>query len=331
MDITKNNKLAATAKGIVASMVKEHNSIIAAYSCGSFARGDMVYGSDVDIGFITDGYPSSNKVPPEVHREIIDDVLFEWGFFSRDAYDLKAILEDAGLTHDMVMAKIWFDPENYLSNLQNILRQNYTRPDLIRLRAENQLQIVEKNYDDFIDSVKNIELDNLLTQIFLIVRHAFAVPSAILNRPVTHCRAYLYCRRDSNELGTDDFPKLVNNILGAGGFTIEKVNNLLNMAIKLFDSCGLPKQAIETYKAHLKIVNYLLDINEPDGAMWPLFFWVVGAWHEAKRDNLIEISEKINKSLLPIRKELKLVEMMDLKSRIKLIEEVISKCKTMID
>ncbi len=52
MSLTQNKQLAATAKNIVTSKVKEHDSIIAAYTCGSFVRGDMVYGSDVDIGFV---------------------------------------------------------------------------------------------------------------------------------------------------------------------------------------------------------------------------------------------------------------------------------------
>jgi predicted nucleotidyltransferase len=330
MGLKRNKKLTATANDIVSSKLKEHNSIIAAYSCGSFARGDMVSGSDVDIGFITDGYPASNKVPPEVHRKIIDDVLFEWGFITRDAYDVKAVLEDAALTQDMVTAKIWFDPKNFLSNLQNTLRQEYIRPESIKLRALNQLQIVENNFDEFAESVRNVELDNLLTKIFLIIRHAYAIPSAILNRPVTHCRAYLYCKKDSNELGFNDFPNLVNNILGANNFTVDKVKYLLSMSFKLFDSCGLPQHAIDAYKAHLKIVNYLLNINEHDGAMWPIFFWVVGAWHETKRDNLNEISDKIEELFLPIRKELRLVETTDIESRIGIIENVILKCKEMI-
>jgi predicted nucleotidyltransferase len=47
-------------------MVKKHDSIIAAYSSGSFARKDMVYGSDFDIVFIASGYLASNKLPPAI-------------------------------------------------------------------------------------------------------------------------------------------------------------------------------------------------------------------------------------------------------------------------
>jgi predicted nucleotidyltransferase len=65
--VIKNyDKIIKTAENIVLSMVKKHDSIIAAYSSGSFARRDMVYGSDVDIAFIASGYPASNKLPPVV-------------------------------------------------------------------------------------------------------------------------------------------------------------------------------------------------------------------------------------------------------------------------
>jgi hypothetical protein len=265
-----------------------------------------------------------------VYRIIVDDIVFEWAFAARDVIDVKALLENHTSLCDLAIAKIWFDPENYFGNLQNILREEYSRPDLIKLRALNQLKIVENNFDEFKRSLITGRFENLLTQIFLIVRHAFNIPSVILNRPVTHCRSYLYCRSNSNELGFDEFPELVNKILGADGFTIDKVNNTLNIAIKIFDSCGFPKEAIETYKAHLRTVEYMLDINEPQAAVWPLYFWGVTAWHEAKRDNLTEIAEKIYESFMPIREELGLVKRFDIELRIKIIKGVIFKSREMI-
>ncbi|HCW06448.1 MAG TPA: hypothetical protein DGG95_03670 [Cytophagales bacterium] len=330
--LTKDyDRLIKTAEDIVRSIVKKYDSIIAAYSSGSFARRDMVYGSDFDIAFIAPGYPASNKLPPEVTRIIADDVVFEWAFVEKKMYDVKTLLETSPSVCDLAIARIWFDPEDFFGNIQRVLREEHSRPDLIKTRALNQLKIVENNFDELKKSIASDKFDNLLTQIFLVVRHAFNIPSVILNRPVTHCRSYLYCRNNSKDLGIEDFPDLVNRILGAEGFNAEKVNIALNTALKIFDTCGFPKESVETYKAHLRTVEYLLDINEPQAAVWPIYFEIVGAGHEAKRDNLADISEKIFKSFMPIKEEMRLVEKIDMESRIKIIGEIISNSKKMID
>jgi predicted nucleotidyltransferase len=329
--IINYDRLIKTAEDIVHSIVKKHNSIIAAYSSGSFARRDMVYGSDFDIAFIASGYPASNKLPPEVTRKIFDDIIFEWAFAASEVFEVKSLLENHPSVCDLAIAKIWFDPDNFFRKVQDILRKEHARPDLIKLRAVNQLKIVENNFNEFKRSVKNGQFDNLLTQIFLIVRHAFNIPSVILNRPVTHCRSYLYCRNNSKDLGIEDFPDLVNRILGAEGFNAEKVNIALNTALKIFNTCGFPKESVETYKAHLRTVEYLLGINEPKAAVWPIYFEIVGAWHEAKRDNLADISEKIYESFMPVREEMRLVEKIEIEERVKIIGRVISSSKEMID
>ena len=75
--------LTDTAKSLVEARKTENRNIIAAYSDGSFAREDMVYGSDVDIGFVVkDGHGQK-----KIFREIIQGVLFEWGFFEQKEYE----------------------------------------------------------------------------------------------------------------------------------------------------------------------------------------------------------------------------------------------------
>jgi hypothetical protein len=325
------DRLMKTAEEIVRSMVKKYDTIIASYSSGSFARRDMVYGSDFDIAFIADGYPASNKLPPEVTRIIADDVVFEWAFVGREVFDARALLENHTSLCDLAVAKIWFDPQNFFSNLQDLLRKEHSRPELIKVRAMNQLKILENSFDALKSLVMAGQMDTLLTQVFLIVRHAFNIPSVILNKPVTHCRSYLYCRTSSAALGCEEFPALVNKILGADGFTADKVKDALKVSIGILESCGLPKEDVKTYRVHLRAIDYLLDINEPLAAVWPLYFWIVTAWHEAKRDNLADIANNIYESFISIRKELGLADKTNIELRIKIIEEVISKGREMIE
>ena len=89
IDKKNYSRLKEIAEDIVRSEVEKHDSIIAAFSTGSFSRRDMYYGSDADIVFIAYGYPASNKVPPEVTRIIIDDVLFEWAYSFKDSIHSK--------------------------------------------------------------------------------------------------------------------------------------------------------------------------------------------------------------------------------------------------
>ena len=191
------NRIAEIAEDIVRSIVKEHGSIIGAYSPGSFSRGDMVYGSDVDIAFIAPGYPASNRVPPEITRIIREDILFEWGYVLKEVYDPKKLIENHPSPDDFLKVRIWYDPENFIENLQNEIRKEGEDKDFIKKRAINQLKIVENNFDQFNNNLLNNKFKDLLTNMFYIARHSFNIPAVILNRPVTHCRSYLYCRKNA--------------------------------------------------------------------------------------------------------------------------------------
>ena len=334
MTVTKKinyNRLTEIAEDIVHSEVKKHDSIITAFSTGSFARGDMKYGSDVDINFIATGYPASNKMPPEVTRIIVDDTLFEWGYSFKDKFDTKQIIVNHPYPDDLVNAKIWYDPENFIRNFQAELKKDGERKDYSKQRALNQLKILVNNFEQYKKNLSDNKTDKLLTNIFMIVMSAFAIPSAILNRPVTHLRSYLFCRNSVRELGFQSFPDLVNKIIYEGDITAEKINNLHHNLKKGFVLSGLPENSINTYQIHLRTVDYALKNNEAKAALWPIYFWMVGAMNEVKRDDLTDIAKNLDKAFKPIREELKLTDINDFKSRINTIEEIITLSKELIE
>jgi predicted nucleotidyltransferase len=313
-------RLTAEVRELVAGIIKENANVIAAYSDGSFAREDMVRGSDLDIGFIVEGAAAEHKI----YREIIRDVVFEWGFFDKRHYeDSASILGNAGFTQDLVSAKIWYDPDRFFKRIQRRLRREYKKPELIKLRAVNQLKAVASQFEEFKNLLLKNDFENVPRVLFSIIKHAFAVPSAVLNKPVTNCRAYLYCKRDSDELGFNNYPDSIIEILGSSGFTAERTRLLLSLAYELFNASGLPRHRTETYKAHLEIGDYMIGVGEPAGAAWPVFFWAVGALNEVKRENLSGVARNMTKSLGPIREELRLLEPGDVKNRVGLIERVL--------
>ncbi len=320
-------KIAANAKTLVASLLEENPGVIAAYSDGSFARGDMVRGSDVDIGFVVADAPAEYKI----RRKIIDGVLFEWGFFDKKHYeDVASILGNAGFVHDLVCAKIWYDPRGFLTGIQDKLRREYSKPSFIKKRAVNQLKIVEANFGGF----KNARVEDgrhvFLVKLFLIIRHLFAVPSAALNRPVTNSRAHLFCKRDSQDLGLSDYPDSVIEILGSGDFTGKKVDGLLTVACGAFDSSGLPGDEIRAYQAHLEIVSYMEEIGEAAAAAWPLFFWTVGSLNEVKREGLAGAARIMEESFSPIWAELKLLKWEDIKARVVTIDKALGLAREIV-
>jgi len=316
----QTQKIAADAEVVVASLLRENPGVIAAYSDGSFARGDMVRGSDVDIGLIVADPPAGYKI----RRRIIDGVLFEWGFFDKKHYeDVASILGGAGFVHDLVSAKIWYDPRGFLTGVQSKLRQGYSNPFFIKRRAANQLKIVEGNFEEFKNAREEDGRHAFLVKLFVIIRHLFAIPSAALNRPVTNSRGYLFCKKDSQNLAFYDYPDAVIDVLGSRDFAKGRVRNLLSSAYESFDASGLPPYDARTYKAHLEIVDYMIELGEAAAAAWPLFFWTVGSLNEVRREGLADAARIMEESFSPIWAELKLFKWEDIKARALPIERAV--------
>ena len=132
----------------------------------------------------------------------------------------------------------------------------------------------------------------------MIVMSSFAIPSVVLNKTVTHLRSYLFCRESARELGFNSFPDLVNKIIYEGEITTENINNWYYVLKNGFDSSGLPENSIDTYKIHLRTVEYALKNNEPKAALWPIYFWMVGAMNETKRDGLADVVNRLYNSCI---------------------------------
>jgi len=322
------NRLATLAKAIVERIRTQNPEIIAAYSDGSLARGDMVRGSDVDIGFIIKGSERKDKT---IQRELKDGVVFEWGFFPQSHYEnVDEILTDAGFTHDVATAKIWYDPQDFLSKIQRTVREKSRSESTIEARVRRQIKIAKDNCNMYQALVWQNNNRDLIQPLISIVRSLFAVPTAALNKPVTNTRAYLYCRRDARELSLPEYPKSVLEILGMQGINQLKVEKLLSVAYKVYDESDFPQDRIDTFKAHLEIVDYLLEIDEIEGATWPLLFWSMAWIRDMDKNNQRAGIDSLFKLSLPIREAFGLVGMEDLRIKLQFIEEAMRQAEKLV-
>jgi hypothetical protein len=314
------------ARRIVAMEREKKPYIIAAYSDGSFARGDMVPGSDVDIGFVV----PDGKGEEAIQRTIIDGTVFEWGFFDQHHYeDTGSILEQAGLTHDVVIARLWFDHEKFLTKIQSILRGEYQKPETIRARAMNQVKEARSSFEALQETMYDRDVPSNLSFLITIVRKLFAVPTAIRNRAVTNCRAPLYCSRDSEELGHPAYTDHVLDILGSHGFSETAIRRLLTEARSTSGESGLPGDQALTYSAHLDIVSYFLDRHEPAFAMWPLFFWTVGLLGRGKITDP-RIHQHLLEGFQPILHALKVQSAPEIAARFDQIRSALGEAEGMV-
>ncbi len=322
------NKLTDVARQIVARVIDQNPGIVAAYSDGSLARGDVVRGSDVDIGFII---PGSERRDKTIHRELIDGVVFEWGFFTQKSYEnVDEILTDAGFTHDIDTAKIWYDPQNFLSEVQQKVREKYIAESTIRTRVNRQIQTAKKSYARYRKFAAENNLYELIQPLISLVRSLFAVPTAALNKPVTNTRAYLYCKRDAKEMLSPGYAESVLDILGTKRIRRIEVEELLTIAYHVYDASNFPQDRIDTFKAHLEIVNYLLEINETAGATWPLLFWSMAWMRDLDKERQKSEIDRLFNFSLPIRQAFGLVQIEDLLSKQRLIEPVIRQAKALV-
>ena len=85
----------------------------------------------------------------------------------------KKLIVNHPYPHDLANAKIWYDPEKLIENLQTKLKKEEGRKDYTKIRAANQLKIVEKNFEQYKKNLSGNKIEKLLTDIFMIIMSSF--------------------------------------------------------------------------------------------------------------------------------------------------------------
>ncbi|MFW9896920.1 MAG: nucleotidyltransferase domain-containing protein [Candidatus Thorarchaeota archaeon] len=269
-----------------AKILTTRNDIIAAYSDGSVARNDMIPGSDIDIGIIVDNSQESWSV-----SRIIDDkwdILIEWAFIPKQSYlNSQKILENAGFTHDIAHAYIYYDPTGFFAEVQTEILQKYEAKPLILKRAENQINLFKKSLEN-IEKNLNKNKKSIYPYIVNSFKYSLGFPSAFINQPVTNTRAFIFCKRACTELGMENYLKLVYNFVGSANLSRKVANSFLEKAIFIINNKNLIENERATYLWHLKGAKYLIDNKFWRESIHPVFMWssyIVNALPDINKKN----------------------------------------------
>lgn len=275
----------------VRKILKSRDDIIAAYSDGSVARGDLFEGSDIDIAFIIE---NSKKIRLKeavsvgnVYRTINkkNDVLIEWAFIPKEEYlDANKILSDAGFTHDIKDAYVYYDPTGFFSKIKKEIHNRYKDKLRILKASRNQLNAFRqmlKNIEHSIRTKNRTEVNDSLRSL---MKFSAGFPRAVLNQPLTNTRAIIWCKQATKELGASDYYDLILELLGSKNLKKEDAQEFLNLAKKIVSLEEKNKNQKETLLHHLKAPQYLIDSGHWDGSFYKVLLWTGFAVKEANKN-----------------------------------------------
>ncbi|MBO0995910.1 nucleotidyltransferase domain-containing protein [Bacillus sp. SD088] len=118
------DKMMRVAKEYTDKISKEDENITAVYAVGSMARGEKIYHwSDLDLRVVTEG-----ENPCRAGEGIVlNDILVEIGYRgSQEFSDTRKILSDVR-NYDVAFAPILFDRDGKLSEMQPLIKDEYTK------------------------------------------------------------------------------------------------------------------------------------------------------------------------------------------------------------
>lgn len=282
------------AKKQLEKILSTRNDIIAAYSDGSVARNDMVPGSDIDIGIVV----KNPKEPKNVYRiiEKKNDILIEWAFIPKENYTLNNILSNAGFTHDIVNAFVYYDSEGFFENIKKEVLKNYKLKDGIIKRAANQLSLMKNLLTEIEAGDKKLIYKNTAS----FIKFSLGFPSALLNKPVTNSRGFIFCEDACKKLKMMEYRDLILEFLGSLNITKIDAKRFLGNARKIMKSGKLNNNESITYLYHLNTAEYLIETGFWREAIWPIFMWtsyVVYELEQRKGKDEIDIRKLWNEML----------------------------------
>lgn len=267
------------------------DDIVAAYSDGSVARDDMVPGSDIDIAIIVENINEPWYVWRIVEKE--HDILIEWGFISKNRYkNINRILEDAGFTHDIAHAYVYYDSKGFFRNVKKEVLARYKEKKGILKRAENQLNQVKKGIKAIESGMEDKNKELVHYSISPVIHYSLGFPCAILNRPVTTSRGFLFCEKACQDLKVPEYKELVLEFMGSNNLYKKDVKKLLNNTGKIIKSDKLTQNEKITYLYHLHATQYLIDSGLWREATWPIFMWssiIVKELQQRKGEDKIDV------------------------------------------
>jgi hypothetical protein len=268
--LMNSDRMIQLAREIVDGVDKDECRLRAACIVSSGAAGDFTPASDVDILMLA----SEGEGESAVRRRLIEGKVFEWMIIGReDLGDADAILQDAGLTHDLLTAIILKDEGGWLTRLQSRIASQHHEPERIWSRTTGQLDCMRRFAREMSRRVDEGQILMAQRSHVAVLKAVFALPRAILNKRCTMSRGLLFCREAALELGWTVYVHDAIELLGVEHASRAFVTKLdaLSRQIIAESTFTDDEKAIRIH--HLWQSKWLLDHAEPSDAVWPLYFW----------------------------------------------------------
>lgn len=297
--MSEQNKLSLYRK-LASKQVKKtlssRDDIIAAYSDGSVGRGDLFPGSDIDIAFIVE----NQDEPWQVHRVVNQehDVLIEWAFISKEKYtDIDQILEDAGFTHDIKDAYIYYDPNEFFKEVKEKILDRYKDKDRIKRAAKNQLEAIEEQLNRVEEALEEKDREKINDSLVNFIKFAAGFPRAVLNKPLTNSRALIWCRESCEELNLEEYHEHVLELLGVSNLSKEDAEKFLSLAKEAVSKLKNENKK-EKLLHHLKAPEYLIQSSKWRASLFKTLLWAsvpVKESHDKKenKETIIRLWEEM--------------------------------------
>jgi len=276
------------ARVLVEKKVSQDRSIAAAYLRGSLLYGSPLLGGagDIDLVFI-------HSAPPEVKREIIPltpEIHFDIVHHDQRLYrDPRALRVDPWLGPTLHDAEPLHDPRHFLDYTQSGVRSNFSLPETLLARAQPLLEQARRFWlDHQLDPPQGSlpEISRLLQAI----QQAANALALISGPPLPTRRLGIQFPDRANQISEDQLSASLTYLLGGRELTVSRLEGWLapwEEALNYFYQQISPvKNHHHKSSYYLQAVKAFLENEQPEAALWPLFF----TWTEA----ISSLPEQVN-------------------------------------
>ena len=126
------------AKSIVEDQLRNGTGIVGAFVAGSVARGEATQTSDIDVALVVDGeYDTAGRDNLDMWKQ---GIYIEFPLFPKQQYaDVEKVLHNSVTATHVNDALILYDPEGFLTELQQRVRAVFMEPKWVGVRVGNAI------------------------------------------------------------------------------------------------------------------------------------------------------------------------------------------------
>ena len=266
--------LLKVATETVERRVKEDRQILAAFLFGSLnEEGEPILGgtADIDIGFIHDGKPETEREILRLTEDVHVDLLHQ----SRETYQQPRTLRgDPWLGALLYGCKPLYDPRHFLDFAQASLRDNYFHPSNVFQRARYFIELARQTWMSLQFSTADAGLEQIATYLRAVDQTAQAL-AALQGAPLPERLGLSVFLARAEKLARPGLYNGLLGLLGATTLTAEDMQAWLPDWQAAYQAAGKGDSAPAQLHGHrqayyAKAIDVLLHAERPVDALAPL-------------------------------------------------------------